>query len=184
MNKLFIVTVVVVVLGWANSAGGQRALNQDFFTAQQFPDTKHLLNLVDEYHTNKAMASLAKGTGVGYAIEDLKYTLDTFPNHPRALMLMGMAAKLASTPSLPLPYYEKAVRLFPQYAMTYAQYGNYQVEVGLVEQGIETLKRAIEIDRDFALAYEWLAKAYARAGDKEMEREMILKAKEIKGKAK
>jgi tetratricopeptide (TPR) repeat protein len=97
-------------------------------------------------------------------LADLNYTLDKFPNHPKALLLLGSVARLIKSPALPIPYFEKAIQLYPQYALTHAQYGAYMTEIGSVEVGIGKLKKAIEIDPNLSLAHTWLAKAYSQKG--------------------
>jgi len=172
----------MIIDGAAATVVCQRPLNQDYFTANQSTDLSNLLKSVDFNHTKRAMDLILKGQ-TNYAIQDLKYTLDTFPNHPKALLLLGFAANQAKTPSLPIAYYEKALRLYPKYASTHTQYGEYLVSIGLVDKGIERLNNAIEIDVNFISAYECLSKAYSRIGNREMEKIADEKARELRGKA-
>jgi len=178
MRRITILIAFAIIIGAALPVTGQRALDQDYFTANESPSLKNLLNSVDFNHTNKAMGFILKGQA-HYAIQDLKYTLDTFPNHPRALQLMAVAAKQRKSPSLAIPFYEKALRLYPKYALTHAQYGEYLVDIGRVDEGIEKLKDAIGIDGNLAPAYDWLSKAYTKTGDLEMARQTAEKAKEL-----
>jgi tetratricopeptide (TPR) repeat protein len=141
--------------------------NMDYFVADHDPSTKHYLFLVDNAHTNKVLSSI-RADRLENAMDDLNYTLNKFVNHPKALMLLGMVARLSRKPSLPLPYYEKAIGLYPQYAFTYAQYGNYLVEMGNLAGGVQRLKQAVELDPTLVAAYVWLARAYSRNGDAEL----------------
>lgn len=59
--------------------------------------------------------ALIREARIGYAIEELNYTLRKFPNHPKALMLMELAAKLNKTPTLAIPYFEKALKFYPEH---------------------------------------------------------------------
>jgi predicted Zn-dependent protease len=113
------------------------------------------------------------------AIRDVKYTLDRFPNHPKGLMLLGVVARLTNDPSFAVNYYKRALSLFPQYAITHVQYGEYLVSVGLTNEGIGQLKRAIEIDPKLAVAYAGLAKAYAKGGNSELSRQAAKQAREL-----
>jgi predicted Zn-dependent protease len=150
----------------------------DYFAADDDPSTKHYLFLVDNAHTNKVLSSIRSGR-LDNAIDDLNYTLNKFVNHPKALLLLGMVARLSRKPSLPLSYYEKAIRLYPQYAFTHAQYGNYLVDTGNVTAGIQRLKRAVELDPTLVAVYVWLAKAYSRNGDAELARGAADKARAL-----
>jgi Tfp pilus assembly protein PilF len=94
------------------------------------------------------------------AIEDFKYTLDRFPNHPEALQLMSTVAQITKVPSLANNYFEKAISMFPQYALTRAQYGLFLVSIGKMDAGIEKLKESTEVDSKFAGGYAGLAHAY------------------------
>jgi len=159
----------------------QRPINQDYFTANDSPEIKQLLESVDFHHTRKAEEWLLKGEMqyIHYALGELEYTLDTFPNHPRALQIIGAYGKIKKVPQIAVPFYEKALRLYPQYALTHAQYGGYLVDVGETEEGIVRLKKAIEIDPRLAMAYDGLYKAYTKIGNLEMARETAERAKEL-----
>jgi hypothetical protein len=93
------------------------------------------------------------------AVNELKYVLWVFPNHPRALLLLGMLAKQMHDPTIPIAYYEKALRLFPNRAATRAQYGAYLVDVGERNQGILQLEQALQLDPSLLAARAWLDKA-------------------------
>jgi len=148
----------------------------DYFTADQDPSIMRQLRNVDNYHTDKVMPSVRDGR-MNVAIAELRYTLDNFPNHPQALMLMDLVGRLTKEPSLALPYYEKALKLYPQYALTHAQYGTYLVNIGQIEAGIAKLKQAIEIDPKLAVAHAWLAIAYSKNGAPELARQAAERAK-------
>jgi tetratricopeptide (TPR) repeat protein len=114
-----------------------------------------------------------------YAIADLIYTLDRFVNHPKALQLMGSLAELTNGPSLAIPYYQRALKLYPQYALTHAQFGVYLVDTGHINSGTAELKKAIEINPNLAIAYAWLASAYSRNGNLESARQAAERARAL-----
>jgi len=93
------------------------------------------------------------------AFGELKYVLWVFPNHPRALHLLGMLSRETNKPDVPIAYYEKALRLFPDRAYTHAQYGAYLVEIGEKTQGILQLEQALRMDPSLLTARAWLDKA-------------------------
>lgn len=88
-------------------------INQDYFVVQQYPEMKALLANVERNHLNPQVIKDVFA-GVIYGINNLFYVLDKFANHPKALMLLGVGARIRNTPSLPIVYYDKALRLYPQ----------------------------------------------------------------------
>lgn len=159
-----------------NDAG--ELINMDYFTAKDDSETTHLLHLVEIAHTNKVLPQIGKND-YGGALSDIKYTLNRFPNHPRGLVLMGLYARLTKSYSLVVPYYEKAIRLFPQYALTYAQYGAYMIMLGKVDPGIKRLEQAVEMNPELVFAHVWLAAAYQKTGDLKLSRESESKARDL-----
>jgi tetratricopeptide (TPR) repeat protein len=99
-------------------------------------------------------------------------------------MLLSAVAKLTKTPSLAIPYYERALQLYPQHAITYAQYGQYLVDIGFIEAGITRLKKAIELNPNLALAYAWLAQAYSKTGNLDLARQAAERARTLGFKGK
>lgn len=140
--------------------------DRDFFTAGEDAERLRDLSLNDLYHTNRVVHSIKVGR-YDEAIADLKFVLDKWPNHPRALLLIESVGKVTQVPTLPIPYYEKALRLYPQYAMTFAQYGKYLVEIDQWDKGVQQLKLAVEKDEKLVAAHVWLAEAYSKHGDKQ-----------------
>lgn len=140
---------------------------RDFFTAGEDAERLRDLGLNDLYHTNRVVHSIKVGR-YDEAIADLKFVLDKWPNHPRALLLIESVGKMTQVPTLPIPYYEKALQMYPQYAITYAQYGKYLVEIEQAEKGIQHLKLAIEKDEKLVAAHVWLAEAYSKHGQKQL----------------
>jgi Tfp pilus assembly protein PilF len=115
----------------------------------------------------------------GQAKGDLDYTLVTFPNHPEALQLLILYARVSSSPSFANPYFERAIQLYPQYSMTHFLYGMFLTNFGILKEAVRELKKALEIEPNLTLAYVWLAKAYDKAGDTEAARESAQKAVEM-----
>ena len=164
-----------------NDAG--ELINMDYFTAKDETETTHLLNLVEIAHTNKVLPQISKND-YGGALNDIKYTLNRFPNHPRGLVLIGVYARLTKGHGLPVPYYEKAIRLFPQHALTHAQYGAYIIALGSLEAGIKKLHQAVEMNPQLVFAYVWLAAAYYKIDNVELGRQSESKARDLGYKGK
>jgi len=154
------------------------AIVSDYFTAEEDFEVLRDLRLIDGDHTNKVLRWI-RSERINMAIADLKFTLDRFPNHPRALLLFETVARVAQVPQLPLPYYERAMELFPQYALTHAQYGRYLAEIGKVQEGLAQLNMAVEIAPDFAATYVWLAEVHSKSGELDLARQAAMRAREL-----
>jgi predicted Zn-dependent protease len=139
---------------------------------------------VEHHHLDKNNAgkSVLDNIRTGFfhgAVEDLKYVLDRIPNHPRGLQLLGTVSQMTKKPALAVEYFERAIKLYPQHALTRAQYGLFLTSIGSVSEGIETLKLSIEMDPKLAAGYAGLAHAYAKKGDTNKAREAAEKAREL-----
>jgi Tfp pilus assembly protein PilF len=159
-----------------NDAG--ELINMDYFTASNDSETTHLLHLVEIAHTNRVLPQISKND-YGGALSDIKYTLNRFPNHPRGLLLMALYAKLTKSYGLVILYYEKAIRLYPQHALTHAQYGAYLVTMGNVDNGIKRLEQAVQMNPEIMFAHVWLAAAYQKSGNMELNRQSESKARAL-----
>ena len=142
----------------------QMWVNNDYFSVGADPEASRLMPIVENGHLG------AKTNPRGFwprytegslekAVTELKYVLWVFPNHPRALHLLGIVAKELHDPSIPIAFYEKALRLFPDRAYTRAQYGAYLVDIGEPAQGIMQLEAALKRDPQSLVARAWLDKA-------------------------
>ena len=174
MQRRLICPCIVCIL--LSAAPGYAQI--DYFSAAQSPDHERYLQQVDNFHTNKVPDSIRVGR-LDVAMADLHYALERFPNHPKALQLVGMVAQMRKQTAVAVSYFENALRLFPQHALTHAQYGLFLTTTGQTDEGIEMLKQSIEIDPTLAASYAGLAHAYAKKGDMEQAREAARKAREL-----
>jgi tetratricopeptide (TPR) repeat protein len=168
------------MIAWlvASSIGSATPMDRDFFTARLDPETERDLNLIDEAHTDRIWYWI-RADRIQAAIADLNFVLDRFPNHPRALLLAEAVAGVTGVPTLPLPYYERALKIYPQYALTHSQYGKYLVEIGKIDTGIEELQQAIKISPNLATAHAWLAQAYKKAGKMDLAKKSAEQARKL-----
>jgi Tfp pilus assembly protein PilF len=150
----------------ALSASAVAQQPNDYFKANTDRAVGNALRQVERYHLNEKQT-------------DLDFILRYFPNHPKALLLIGAKARLQNDPVLAIRYFEKAVGLYPQHAITHAQYGEFLVSVNKIEAGIERLKRAISMDPTLAAAHAWLAEAYFKQGKRELGMDSYQKAREL-----
>jgi tetratricopeptide (TPR) repeat protein len=173
--------VLLIGLWLLSSAHAQVATNpqangQDYFTADKSDGS--YLSIVEKNHIRTIPDWIKQGR-LNDAIADIKYTLDRFPNHPVSLQQLSMVAQMTKNTALGLSYFERAVALFPHYALTRAQYGLFLVSTNNVDAGIENLRQSIEMEPKLSAGYAGLAHAYAKKGDFEHAREAAMKAREL-----
>jgi tetratricopeptide (TPR) repeat protein len=160
--------------------GRTGTLNHDYFAAIGSPDT-HLYWLVgdaEHNHLKVALEDLRSGR-YSKAVYDLDFLLQRFINHPEALHAMEAVAMLTRRPLAAAPYFEKAIAIYPQYALTHAQYGRYLSKLGRHDAAVASLKRAVELEPMLAAAHAWLAEAYTRMGETQLARETAERAREL-----
>ncbi len=177
-RQLPLVLLLLCLFGYEAVAQVNSPSDRDYFTAHEDPEAFRDLTLNDLYHTNRVLHSIQVGR-YDEAIADLRFVLEKWPNHPRALLLIESLGQVTQALELPTPYYEKAIRLYPQYAMTFAQYGKYLVEIDQWGKGVENLKRAIEKDRKLVAAHVWLSQAYDKHGDKALAKKEAEQARSL-----
>jgi tetratricopeptide (TPR) repeat protein len=173
----------MVVYAPATTEAGElpKVLSRDYFSIANTiseSDSRRVFHDIEKNHLAKALINLRQGKA-REAINDCVYVLDRTVNYPKALAILGFAARLAKEPSLPVRYYERAVTLYPGYAMTHAQYGKYLAAIGKGEEGVKRLQRALEINPGFKVARTWLAHLYVRLGQPELAREVLRHGQEI-----
>ena len=155
-------------------------INQDYYMDPNTgPPNSTLLHMVERHHvTQKEWDNLAKGQ-YDSALNDVKYTLRRFPNHPTALMMMSIIAKMTDRKMMGIRYFDHPLALYPKYALTHALYGKYLIDIGMFDAGVEKLERAIEKDAKLGKAHGWLAEAYAENGRADLALEAAKRAREV-----
>jgi Tfp pilus assembly protein PilF len=158
--------------------GTTGTLNTDYFNPTNDDFITWRIKDIEVHHLRPAVGHLRDGD-YKRAFADLDFILVRFVNHPQALSMMGLVAKWTKNSILVVPYYERALGLYPEYALTNAQYGKYLIDINHVEKGIAKLKRALEIDPKLVVAYEWLAAAYVKIGDSDLARKVAEQARSL-----
>jgi predicted Zn-dependent protease len=153
--------------------------NNDYFAHTHDSEVRALLRNVEDAHLGKKFWAYYRQGEYHYAIDDVKYVLLLFPNHPKALELMRVIGRLTKKPAMPAPWFQKAVTMFPRHALTRAQFGAYLIEIGEVERAIGELRKATEMDAQLGYAYGHLARAYHKAGDEGAARVAADRAKRL-----
>ncbi len=143
-------------------------INQDYYTADQHPETLHLLRIVEYGHFSQPMFDNFRTGYYKGVIGDLDYVLVRIANHPGALSLLSTVAVMTKVNNLPIPYYENALKLYPGYAFTHAQYGYYLLEISAFDKAVDHLKDAVKLDPKLAAGHAWLAEAYYKTGKLEL----------------
>ena len=129
----------------------------DYFARDQDPSISVLLRTVERYHLSDSFWQSYRRNEFGAARADLRYVLQRFPNHPRALQLSAYDENVKLDPSQVIQLFEIAIRSFPSHAYTYAQYGHYLVSIGRKTVGLELLDQALRLDPDLVAAIAWRA---------------------------
>jgi predicted Zn-dependent protease len=177
-RSVFVISVFVLFYQLSLSFA-QEAVDLDYFDAR----LREKAVLIEKYHLSADNFFKHYRAGdLGNAQNELRFVLRYFPNHPTALLLMGSIARLKKAPALAMPYYQRALDLYPQHALTHAQYGAYLVDVGLTNDGINRLEQAIKMEPNLAQGHKWLAVAYNKIGQVELGRQAAERAKELESR--
>jgi tetratricopeptide (TPR) repeat protein len=135
-------------------------VDQDYFTASLNAETKYTLFLVERAHASERTWKLFfAGKYYEGPIADCEYALRYFPNHPGVLHMMGEISRATNQDSMAIGCFERALKLYPQHALTHAQYGHYLFEIGAANAGIAELLEALQLDPDQLQARAWLDEA-------------------------
>ena len=135
--------------------------NYDYFAALGTPGLGKYLEILTNRHQGQLVWSRFWSGNYKEPLGDCQYTLERFPNHPRALHLLAEIAKATNDVSMAIPHFEYALKLYPQYAFTHAQYGHYLLDIGAVQAGVGELREALRIEPKQFQAKAWLAEALA-----------------------
>lgn len=142
------------------------ATGGDYYNAE---DAKGL-TVVESFHFGPQVEALQRGM-TGTIGSDIGYTLEHFPNHPRALASMARLALRsgkAQAPGARLPvecYFQRALAFVPSDAATRALFGAYLLSIKRDKEAIEQLKAALEVQETNAAAWYNLGLAQVRLMD-------------------
>jgi len=151
----------------------------DYFRKEVDPEVNHIVGSVEYWHFGNKFWQLYTSRRWDDAIGELKFILGRVPNHPKALMLLSSIAQIIQNPALALNHFTRALKFYPQHAVTHALFGNFLIDIGQIDIGISELKEAIRIDPKFKYAYVKLAEAYAKENKLELSREAMDQAKKL-----
>jgi tetratricopeptide (TPR) repeat protein len=136
------------------------------------------LTIVEGAHVHTIPTWLKQGR-LQNAMGDIRYTLERFPNHPLALQQLSMLTKMTKETAVAASYFERAITLFPQYALTRSQYGLFLLSIDRVDASLESFRQSVEMEPTLPAGYAGLAHAYFRKGSVEQARDAAKRAREL-----
>ncbi len=132
--------------------------------------TRDSIRLVEDFHFTPDVEMLKKGA-TGNLGGDLNYTLQVFPNHPRALAsMMALQFKLKSDkpPGAKWPvacYFDRAIRFAPNDGNVRTVLGVYLMRLNQTAQAIAQFKVAEQLGEDSGNLHYNLGLAYFDVSD-------------------
>jgi tetratricopeptide (TPR) repeat protein len=135
----------------------------DYYDAE---DAKGLA-VVESYHFGPQVEALQRGMS-GALGGDIGYTLDHFPNHPRALSAMARLSLRIGKPQVPGArytvecYFRRAIEYVPKDGATRALFGAYLLSLRRDTDAIEHLQAALQAQPGNAAAWYNLGLARIR----------------------
>lgn len=147
-------------------------------------DNRTLLGTVEQHHFTSNVENLRHGN-TGTLGGDLSYTLMLFPNHHRALAALG---KLSLREKNLKPggikysvgcFFDRAIRFKPNDAMVRMVYGNYLLKAGEMNEAVEQLQVAADLDPENPTINYNAGLAYVQKKDYEQARIHAKKAYDL-----
>lgn len=184
MRRIFLSLLVFMCFAAVGNAlaqidhGPTGTTNHDYFSRETDGHLKWLINDIETYHLKPGLRHYAEGD-LKRAMSDIDYVLVRIVNHPQALSLAVLLSKASKNSAWADRYFQHALKLYPAYALTHAQYGKYLLEIAQFEVAIERLKKAVAIDPKLIAGYVWLAEAYSKSGDVKLAREAADNARSL-----
>lgn len=142
------------------------ATGGDYYNA----DDAKGLTVVETFHFGPQVEALQRGMS-GSIGADIGYTLEHFPNHPRALASMSrlaLRARKPQAPGAPLSvecYFQRALAYLPEDGATRALFGAYLLSLRRDSEAVEQLQAALEDQEGNAAAWYNLGLALVRQKD-------------------
>lgn len=121
-------------------------------------DDRRNLTVVESYHFTAEVERLQRGK-TGYVASDLSYTLEHYPNHPRALSSL---AKLALRDKTAQPqgakftvdcYFQRALQFRPKDAKVHSVLAGYLLAQNKLDGAREHLDTAVQLEPDNATSH-------------------------------
>jgi hypothetical protein len=148
----------------------------DYYMASSTAATAELLKNVEGYHLAQGIQEMRdKRPHAAWA--DFDFMLRYFPNHPRALLLMGDVCEVWHNAKCDMEsYLAKAVKMSPDNDGVYLAKGVYLQKRGRLKDAIESYKKSLELNASSANVHYNLGLAYVAAKQYELANEHAQKA--------
>lgn len=158
-------TVVLLVCCWiglvaVRASGQESGVGADYFD----PQKRQLLVQLKRYHLDAAVKDM-NDRKLNIAQVEVDFVLKWVPNHVEGLLVNEAIAKAKGLPEAAVGRYLRALELYPNHAITHAQFGAYLLDLGRVDAAIDSLNTAVRLDATLGIAHSYLAKAYREKGD-------------------
>lgn len=132
----------------------------NYYTARSTPATAELLKNVEGYHLAQGIQQM-RDRRLPAAWADFDFMLRYFPNHPRALVLMGDVCEAWRTSKCDMEsYLDKAVKMTPENDGIYLAKGVYLQKRGKLKDAIDSYKKSLELNSGSANAHYNIGLAY------------------------
>lgn len=141
-------------------ASAQPSGGGDYFD----PQKRQLLVQLKRYHLDAAVKDM-NDRKLNIAQAEVDFVLRWVPNHVEGLLVNEAIAKAKGLPEMAIGRYVRALELYPNHAITHAQFGSYLLNLGRVDAAIDSLNTAVRLDPTLGMAHSYLANAYRRKGD-------------------
>ncbi len=109
------------------------------------PAPSKLLENVEKYHLNQGIDKVKQGK-YEYAWSEFAFILHYFPNHPKALELVGDLSIQMEGTERAERYFETALRLFPNESETHALHGVFLHKLEKFEEAVNAYQKAIALN--------------------------------------
>lgn len=143
-------------------AAAQDLLNNDYYTINRTPRGTELLASVEKYHLGLAEEELRRKRYEA-AKGDIVFMLNSFPNHPQALLLMvdlcGRWKSPVCADDLPNRF-NRAIAVNPRAPATFVIMGIWQQRRGAYPDAIGSYRQALALDPDSVNGHYNLGLAY------------------------
>lgn len=151
----------MVALALASFLAMAQPTNNDYYQARNNQQMAELLNAVEKYHLQPGIDKM-RSRSYSAAWGDFNFILNYFPNHPRALLLMGELCEKWRNPKCNVGgYFDKALQISPSNSGIHLTKGIYLQKQGKLDEAVESYRKSLEINPDFANAHYNLGLAYA-----------------------
>jgi tetratricopeptide (TPR) repeat protein len=150
---------IIIILSLSTTHSFAQVSN-DYYIANSTAAKAELLKKVEDYHLPQGIEKM-RSRHYLYAFGDFDFILRYFPNHPRALILMGQLCERWLDPKCNmLVYFDKALQISPENEGVHLTRGVYLQKYGKLADAIESYKKALELNPDSANTHYNLGLAY------------------------